>query len=59
MWEAIKNFFAGMFSSKIEIDKPLELPRYDSKQLKRELEIEKKQKKMVLLIFHLTPLKKL
>ena len=44
MWEAIKNFFAGMFSSKIEIDKPLELPRYDSKQLKRELEIEKKAK---------------
>ena len=33
-----------MFSSKVEIDKPFTYPKYDSKKLKRELDIEKKGK---------------
>ena len=44
MWQSIKNFFSGMFSSKVEIDKPFIYPKYDSKRLKRELDIEKKGK---------------
>ena len=44
MWQSIKNFFSGMFSSKVEIDKPFIFPKYDSKRLKRELDIEKKGK---------------
>lgn len=44
MWQSIKNFFSDMFSSKVEIDKPFTYPKYDSKKLKRELDIEKKGK---------------
>ena len=44
MWQSLKNFFSDMFSSKVEIDKPFTYPKYDSKKLKRELDIEKKGK---------------
>lgn len=44
MFQAIKNFFSGMFSTTVEIDKPFEYPKYDSKKLKKELDIEKKGK---------------
>ena len=38
MWQSIKNFFSGMFSTTVEIDKPFEYPKYDSKKLKKELD---------------------
>lgn len=44
MWQSIKDFFSGMFSTTVEIEKPFEYPKYDSKKLKKELDIEKKGK---------------
>ena len=44
MLKTIKDFFLNLFSPSLEIEKPFEYPRFDSYNLKKELQIEKKGK---------------
>ena len=41
MLKTIKDFFLNLFSPSLEIEKPFEYPRFDSYNLKKELQIEK------------------